>query len=191
MNHNKILFIPGWLDEGELRGFENTYNVWTKGLSVKRELKEEVIIAHSAGALLALLNWEKNSKVKLILVGIPLPKRNLIGLFFRWVGFRLKEERKMPARKTKLKEYFPALRKLAQVIKFDPVEAIKAIPKEQVLIVRGVNDVYLCNQKAINHLKSESVRVMEIDEAGHNWDEKFSLTIDEYLAEISENESDS
>ena len=87
-NAKKILFIPGWLDSGALRGYENSWDIWSGAMDINFPVETDYIVAHSIGSSLALAAWKNNSKLSLILVNPLLNQKHLLS---RWAKCMAKE----------------------------------------------------------------------------------------------------
>ena len=182
MNKENIVFIPGWLDEGRFCGYENSLDIWTrKDLGVKASFKEKLVVAHSAGAVAALLNWEDNKESKFIFFGPMFPKRSFFSWVYRWFMFIFNEGVPRQMRSIdSLKNIFWGLKVLRQIAKVDSLEILKKIPKEKVIIVRGAKDKYFCNEKVCEKIRKEGFNVFEIEDAGHNWTEEVNKFLNKY-----------
>jgi len=176
-----ILFIPGWLDSGAVRGYENSWDIWQEPLDMERLVATDYIVAHSAGALLALAAWEKNKNISLILVSPLLDKKNLFvrwtkvmllggGVDLTWKRFKV------------LSHLFPGLIKLKRLLKIDPQKIIREMPKDKILIIRGRKDKYICTEDSLRTLKIASEKIIQLDGVGHNWCKKIDETINDYIS---------
>jgi hypothetical protein len=171
MRKEDILFIPGWMEEGKFYGYPNSLDIWTKkNLDLNCKFNEDLIVAHSAGSLVALVNWKNNKDSKLILFGPMIPKRHPIEWLYRWIKFILKEGPPPAVKKLSFIKNLPlGFRILMKLQKIDSLELIKKIPKDKLIIVRGSKDHYFCDEKISNSLKEEGFNVVEIKNIGHNW----------------------
>jgi len=184
MDKKEILFIPGWMDKGEFHGYPNSLNIWTEKINLDFKFKENIIIGHSVGASLALLNWEKNKNSKLILFGPLIPRRNLLTWFHKWIRFILYEGTPMPIRRIKLlRHLILGTVVLVKMLKVDSLKIIRKIPKDKLIIVKGTDDKYFCDEKIANQLKKEGFDIIEVKRMGHNWGEKIEEFLDNYLYE--------
>lgn len=182
MNKEKILFIPGWMDKGEIRGFSNSLNIWTEKTDLRCRFEENVIVGHSAGAQMALLNWNKNKNSKLILIGPMFPHRGFWGWAKKWIRFANQEGTMMSRERIKLLLH-PAVgfTVLLKMLKVDVLAEIKKIPKDKIVIIRGVEDIHFCDRKIADKLKKEGYNIIEVEGAGHNWHIKFNEAIENII----------
>lgn len=183
-NYNsKFVFIPGWMSAGKIYGYENSLDIWTENIDPKNKIEAEYVVAHSAGALFALLNWDANKNTKLILLGPMVPKRSAFGWLLRWGKFILTEGTHMPFARVKLFPHFiSGTLCLLRLIKFDSFSILYNIPKENVVVIRGKQDNYLCDDGVASLLKERSIPIIEVDGLGHDWNDKASKLIEKITA---------
>ena len=61
----------------------------------------------------------------------------------------------------------------------------KNSPRENVVIVRGKNDRWFCDEAAARILKEEKIRCVEVD-AGHDWNENIAYAIRDILTTLDD-----
>lgn len=180
----KFIFIPGWMSMGKIYGYENSLDIWTKNIDPKNKIEAEYVVGHSAGALFALLNWNANKNTKLILVGPMIPKRSVLSWLVRWGKFILTEGTHMPFDKIKLGIHFiSGTLRLLKLIQLDSFDIMCEIPRENIIIVRGKQDNYLCDDGVVSFLKEKNIPVIEVDGLGHDWNEKASEIIEKLMSQ--------
>lgn len=184
MNKEKILFIPGWMDKGEIHGYSNSLNIWTEKMKLNRRFEESVIIGHSAGAQMALLNWKKNKSSELILCGPMFPQKNFFGWLKKWIKFAFQEGSPMSRERLKVLAH-PVIgfTVLLKMLKVDALKMIRDIPKNKITIIRGTKDIHFCDKEIANKLKREGYNIIEVEGAGHNWNDELANFLDKYLYE--------
>ena len=168
-NNNKILFIPGWLDTGGRHGYQNSLDIWNKNIDISKNFKADYVIAHSVGSLVALSNWKIYQNFKIILVNPVISRR---GIFKRWYKFNISEG--IPdsfKRSIKILRIVPSLIKTIRLFKVPALDIINTIPKENLVIIYGENDIHLFDGEVIKKLKEKGLRVEEIKGSGHNYEE--------------------
>lgn len=174
----KFVFVPGWMNIGKVYGYEDSLDIWTNNIDPEKKIETEYVIGHSAGALFALLNWNANKNTKIILVGPMIPKRSTFGWLVRWGKFILTEGTHMPLARIKLfSHFFSGTLRLLRLIKFDPMDIVCNMPKENIVVVRGKQDNYLCDEGVVAMLRENNIPVIEVDGLGHDWNEKASELI--------------
>jgi hypothetical protein len=67
---------------------------------------------------------------------------------------------------------------LIKLLSRDVMEIVDEIPKEDIVIIRGKDDKYFFSKEALEIVESKNIRVIEIDEVGHNWDGKVKKEIE-------------
>ncbi|MFA6514282.1 MAG: hypothetical protein WCT50_03290 [Patescibacteria group bacterium] len=167
-NNNKVLFIPGWLDTGERHGYQNSLDIWNKNVDISRDFKVDYVIAHSVGSLVALDNWRLYKNFKMILVNPVISRRSI---FRRWYKFNIYEGIPNSFKKSiKILRIIPALIKTIRLFKVPALDIINTIPKEDLVIIYGENDIHLFDGEIIKKLKEKGIRVQEVKGAGHNYE---------------------
>lgn len=63
-----------------------------------------------------------------------------------------------------------AFRKYYQLLKPDLERLITEIPKNDIIILRGKDDEYLCDEEIVNFLKISGFKIIEIADANHEID---------------------
>jgi len=173
--NNNLLFIPGWLDGGKRHGYEYYLDIWNKPIDINRDFQADYVIAHSVGALIALHNWDINKNFKIILVNPVILKGSL---FKRWSCFITYEGIPNSFKKSiRSSSVIPALIKMIRLLKVPALDIINRIPKENLLIVYGENDMHLGERKIIEDLNKKGFKIIEVKGAGHNYDERFEEVI--------------
>lgn len=174
-NDNKIIFIPGWVDSGELHGYKYSLDIWNKKIDLEKNLNADFVIAHSAGSLAALYNWNVHQNFKIILINPVLTKNNI---FDRWIrsmifegsGFSLKRSRLLPYT-------LVALNRVLKLFKTLVIEIINKIPRDNLFIIYGAKDIYLSNFELVNEFKDRGFKIITINESGHSYDSKMDEII--------------
>ncbi len=173
--NEKIIFIPGWVDAGIVHGYKNSLDIWNKKIDLNKNLNVEFVIAHSAGSLATLYNWNINKNFKIILINPVLTKNNI---FNRWAKSMVFEGAGFSLERSKLLPYtFTALDKVLKLFKIPVVEIINKIPKENICIIYGEKDKYLSNFELIDEFKKRGFKIEIIKESGHTYDQKIEEAI--------------
>jgi hypothetical protein len=172
MNNNKlnykILFIPGWLDTGKRNNFQNSLEIWRKNININQDFGVDYVIAHSAGSLVALANWQKYHNFKIILVN-PVIQRKWV--FWHWVEFMIAEGISQTFKQSvRICNIIPAMFKMAKLFKIPVFEIIDSIPQENMLVFYGEKDKYLCRRELIKIFREKGFKTIEVKGAGHNYD---------------------
>jgi len=178
-NNNKILFIPGWLDTGERHGYQNSLDIWNKNIDISKDFKADYVIAHSLGSLVALYNWKLYKNFKIILVNPVISRRDI---FKRWYKFNISEG--IPnsfKRSIKVWRIVPSLIKTIRLFKVPALDIIKTIPKKDLIIIGGKNDIHLFDKEILKNLKKNGFRIKEVSGAGHNYEEKIERAVFDFI----------
>ena len=64
--------------------------------------------------------------------------------------------------------------------KVDFLDAIKQIPKENLIVVRGKKDNFFCDEESAKIIKENNIRLIEVY-AGHNWNENIAKAVNEII----------
>ncbi|MCU0680272.1 MAG: hypothetical protein MUF50_03165 [Planctomycetes bacterium] len=173
------LCLPGWLDCGENYGYSNSLNIWEEKMDLNKTIDTDYIIGYSVGAILALKYWQNNKNLSLILVNPIIEKK---GLFLRWLKCLLKEGTPLSFRRLRIIiRFVSGLTKLKKLLTINSLEIIKKIPKEKIIILRGENDNYLCDKSSLSSFASQGIKIIDINNAAHNWNNNFNQYITSLL----------
>ena len=149
-----------------------------KKIDIDKNFEVDYVIAHSLGALAALYNWNIYKNFKIILINPVISKRNIIG---RWYNFATQEGLPDSFKKSiKLSAIIPSLFKIRKLFRIPAVDILNTIPKENLFIVYGENDVNLFDKGLINNLQEKGVLLKRVNGTGHNYD----LAIEKVVFEI-------
>ncbi len=181
-NNEKIIFIPGWVDSGGLHGYKYSLDIWNKKIDLNKKLNVEFVIAHSAGSLAALYNWNIYQNFKIILINPVLIKNNIFNrwaksMIFEGVGFSLERSKLLPYT-------FIALYRVVKLFKVPVIEILNKIPKEDIFIIYGEKDKYLSNFELIDDFKKREFKIKIVKDFGHPYDEKIEKVIEENLIDL-------
>lgn len=183
IKHSKnVVYIPGWLDRGEIHGYQNSRDVWAKEQDAQLNSETNYVIGHSIGAFIALDCWQKKKDIHSILVGPLVPQRNLLGWLWRWVKFILCEG--TPLSPERLKTFLYIVQgtvKLVKLLRRDPLAILERVPKDHILIIRGKDDLFFCDEEAVRIFRERGIPTIEVAGAGHNWCPEIDTVIEEYL----------
>jgi len=174
----KITLFPGGFQLVKNYGGYKGVDIWT-GQEFLDELKDsDYFIGHSGGASFAM-RYASNQTSKFIFVNPLIKKRSLPNLFLRWLKFLIFEgiEKKkiIPAK------YWPyALKKFLKLKRINFLDAIKQMPKENLIVIRGKQDNFFCDEKSAKIIKDNNIRIIEV-EAGHDWNENIAEAVNEII----------
>jgi len=179
---NKIIFIPGWMQTlGTYEKYEGL-EIWKGKMDYKEKIDTEYVIGHSLGANFVVLNQCENKNTKIILINPLLPRRNIFNWIWRYIKTRRKEGfysgRKVV---NDFKNNIAGFFKFMALVRSDLLKMMDEIPKDKIIILRGRNDHFLCDEKTADIIKSKGINMIEIDEVGHKWDKKFNEEIEKIV----------
>ena len=175
--NKKIIFIPGWMYSPDYFKLGKGINVWEDDIELSRVIACDYLIGHSLGAAVALRMWEKNRKVKLILVNPFLGGKSFGKIFFDWLRYAFEEGVYDSKKRLGIKYLFKNFRKLFMLMKSGYQNILKDVPKENIKILHGEKDLFLCGKSTQCKLKEVGLQVIEVLGAGHNWHENFDKEI--------------
>jgi hypothetical protein len=184
--NKKIFLIPGWMDVVSRYGYASGLDIWLSGTFPKMKKHESCVVGHSLGANFVLVHCDAEKCEKIILVNPLLLKRSKLGWFVRWFkntvferdGFSLK-------RAETLMYFFSNLRKAFELLRDDFGRILDDIPADKIIIIRGKEDLFYCDEETAEFVKQKGIRLIEIEGIGHNWrGRRFNKIIDELVAEI-------
>jgi|GEM_PF-502748 len=178
--HNpKIIFIPGWLDSGELHGYQYNLDIWHRKVDLEQNFHPDYLIAHSIGSLAALYNWYKYQNFKIILINPVLSSKNII---LRWWKSMTTEGTFYNLKRLLIfLSFIIATLKAKKLFKIPALGIINKIPLSDITIIYGTKDVYLCDRQIINQLETKGIKTIEVLNSGHNYDANLEKEIKSYL----------
>lgn len=132
------------------------------------------------GAALALKFWLKDKNKKLILVGPFLGQNSVFETLVRWLKFFWQEGSKSKGR-LNIKYLLPNLKKIFNFSKEDYWKILESAPKENVKILHGTNDLFLCGKDTCRRLRNLGFELIEVSGAGHDWHKNFDDIIKEIV----------
>lgn len=177
-NIENLIFIPGWMDKAEFHGFRDGLEIWTENISSNRKIEAEYVCGFSLGAIFALLLWENNKNIKVILINPLFPKRKITHWFFCWLKFIFSEGTRMPLKRILvLFHIISGIKKGLDLLKVDAERIIGEIPKNNLVIIRGKKDKFFCDDESIDYFKKKSIKFSEVENIGHNWSNNFKEEI--------------
>lgn len=172
MASNKTFVLPGWMSRVKNYQLGDGAEIWEEVVNPGTPFEAEYLIGHSLGANFALLNWQANKNSKLILVSPIIFKKSLFNWFFRWLRYIFSEGLIISPKDIKSNRLFFGLKNGCRLLKMDYVNIIREIPKEKMLVIRGENDNFVCDKKTADFFKKENIKLIEIENCGHDWSEK-------------------
>lgn len=168
---NNYIFIPGFLDTAKYRKIEPGLEIWLRNIKQDEPLSAEYLIGHSLGANFALLHWQKYQGKKLILINPLIKKRKMSEWAYRWIRYLLFSENVFSWGRADTLLYLPsAFRKCFELLKPDFERLLTKIPKDDIIIIRGKKDKYLCDNEVAEFIKQQDIKIIEVSEAGHEID---------------------
>jgi hypothetical protein len=174
----KILLLPGWMTSIDLFESQNDLNVRIGKLN-EEDLSADYIIGVSLGALVTLKNLDQ-IKGKVVLVNPPLPKRSILTWFVKWVNYTIHEGLFLE-RQHFTKNPIRLGLEMVNCIKLlgaDFSEALANFPHERLTVIRGKDDRFFCDDKAVLFLRSLNIKLVEYG-GGHNLSLELEKTLDQ------------
>ena len=156
--------------------------IWKGDFDLNKKIEADYVIGHSAGANFALENRKRNKSGRIILVNPMFPQRNIFNWYFRLK--KMHEEEGYNPRRERAKGFkniFLGACNLINLLLRNPKKIFLEIPKEDVIVIRGKNDLYFCDNAAVDFVKNFDIKVIEVEGAGHNWCDKIQEEIDRLL----------
>ena len=179
--NKKILVLPGWMNYLRMINVEEYSEIWHGKTNKNKEV--DYVVGFSLGALVTLRDLNPNWK-KIILVAPPLPKRNIFAWFINWIKY-ISAEGLSLKNQVFTKNPFKFIVELCRCIKLFGIDFSKIldnISRDRIVVMRGKNDNFFCDDKTVEFLRSKNIGVIEIAGVGHNWDEKFNIKIDKIIS---------
>ncbi|HLN18827.1 MAG TPA: hypothetical protein VK255_01505 [Patescibacteria group bacterium] len=183
MPDKKIIYIPGWLDQGKNFPQYETLEIWKENISPDFETDCDIIIAHSLGCHFSILNWQRIRDKKIIFVNPLVANRNVFSWFWRWLKFRANERHGDGWKYvTKPSKIFRAIYYFFKLLWPDLFSKINN-DAGNIVVIRGRRDYYFCDENSCRVLREKSIEIIELDEVGHLWNEKIDEEIKKIVVE--------
>ncbi len=177
----RVLILPGAFQAVKNYGSYSGLDIWLKSFSEKEIPAADYYIGDSTGVNFILAHYDsvRDKDSRFIFVNPLIRKRNLAILFWDWLRFLFGEgiERKkiMP-----VSNWFHDLKELRELLKIDVWQAMQKIPKENLIVIRGKNDNYFCDQKSAAIIKNSGLKLIEVA-AGHTWNKNIARAVEDCL----------
>ena len=155
-----------------LKLYKGDYNLDIKvGDLDENATHADYVMGLSLGALVVLQNTSRING-KIILINPALPKRNILIWFIHWVKF-ITTDGLFFERQKFTKNPIKFIATLFGCIKLLNMNYSKQLAsiKDRLTIIRGKNDKYFCDDKAVEFINSKGIKLIEV-EGGHNWSEE-------------------
>lgn len=172
----KITFIPGWMFSADYCSLGEGINFWWNEIDFSQPIESEYLVGHSMGATVALRLWQSNKDKKVILVDPFIDQKSVLRSIIDWCRFALHEGVASKGR-LGLKHFPRNIKKVFEFPEENYWEILKNISRENIKILHGVNDLYLCGKNTCDKFRELGFEVIEIPEAGHNWHKNFDSAI--------------
>jgi hypothetical protein len=178
--NKKIAFIPGWMYSSEYCKLGIGINVWKENIDFSLPIEYEYLIGHSMGAAVALKIWSLNKDKKLFLVNPLIEQKSVWQTFVNWCKFIYQEG--ISSKGFLGLKYLPQnIKKLFKFPEENYWEILKEIPRENIKILHGEYDLFLCNKNICLKFKEYGFDVIEVSEAGHDWHKNFDNIINKIV----------
>lgn len=168
---DKFIYIPGFFDTGKNRRIKPCLDIWLEDIDLEDKIDSEYVIGHSLGGNFALLNWEKNKNTKLILTNPPLADKSLFSWLLSWIRYLLSRHEKFNRdRWPTLLHPVIILKRCRALLTADYGGILSGMPADAITVIRGKSDKILCDDRTADFIKARGIRVLEVENAGHDWD---------------------
>jgi hypothetical protein len=175
----KVLIFPGAFQYVKNYSGYDGVDIWLKEKSEQEIPVGDYLIGHSLGASFILTNYNLNSNCKFILINPLIKKRSTVNSLLRWLRFLLlvgvKKEKLVP-----LSNWLYVFKKIVKLLKLDVLNAVQKIPKENIIIIRGKDDAFFCDEEAVKIIKDNNIPLIEV-EAGHDWNNKIAEAVSNFI----------
>jgi len=179
--HDKVLVIPGSFSLVSVYEGYKGIDIWLKKNESVEIGENDWIIAHSAGVNY-LLSQNISNNQKIILINPLVKKRKFISLVIRDIEFFIAEGMKK-AKIIPLSSWFYASKKVLRLLRINVLENLQKLPKENIVIIRGVKDYYFCDSENAELIKKEGFALFEVD-AAHNWNQNIANKVEEIIKNV-------
>ena len=171
----KVLLIPGWMTTLKLYKDNGDFDIEIGNLD-ENAVHADYVIGLSLGALVVLQNISRIDG-KIILINPALSKRNILIWFVHWVKYIIIdglffERQKFTKNPIKI---IATLLSCVKLLNMDFSKQLDTI-KDRLTIIRGKNDKYFCDNKAVEFINQKGIKLIEV-EGDHNWSENIEKAL--------------
>lgn len=171
-----VLLIPGWMKT--LRFYEDRNDIRVcVGKLDEEAISADYVLGFSLGALIVLQN-AKQIKGKMLLINPLFPKRSIGAWFVKWAQYIFHEGLFLEMQKF-TRNPFRFIKEISHcvgLLRTDFSEILKSLPKGHLVVLRGRDDAFFCDEKAKKFLEENNITFVETD-GGHNWSGGIEKTI--------------
>jgi len=175
----KILLFPGAFQSVENYKHYEGVDIWLKSTPLKNFPFADYYIGHSAGSAFILANCALPTNSKFIFINPIVGKRGVFSIGFVWIKYLIGEgiawKKIVP-----IENWLYGLKLAIRLLDVDFSVIIDKIPSENIVIIRGKNDHWICDEEAVKILKEKKIRCIEVN-AGHDWDENIAQAVKDLL----------
>lgn len=175
----KIIFIPGFPYSLDFYKRKNGLNIWVDKDDFEKEINAPIVIGHSLGADLALMKYN-DAVEKIVLFNPVIGKKNYWQLFIDWTKHGILEKTEKDKSKVIL-NFLKSITSISKFVKDDYENILQNIPTEKIVVYHGVGDKYLCDENCLNIFRNKNVKIIEVENADHNWSEIFDQEIEKII----------
>ncbi len=176
----KVLIFPGAFQTVKNYGNYDGLDIWLKSSLTKDIPVADCYIGHSGGVNFILSHYDSIQKGKFIFINPLIKKRSIIVFFWNWLKFffieGIKRKKIVP-----ISNWLYCIKMVLRLLKVEVFDIIQKIPKENIVIIRGKNDNYFCDEESVEIIKNNNIKLIEV-EAGHDWNEKIAQVVETYIA---------
>jgi hypothetical protein len=174
IKRENILLVPGTIQYVKNYGSYDGLDIWMRSGHKKIPTNARCFIGHSLGASY-ILDSCVGPENKFIFINPLVKKRNIAHLFLRWIMFHISEgfpkEKAVPMR-----HWIYAFKRMLFLLKVDVIGQMCKIPRENVVIIRGIEDKFFCDDEDVEILRKNNFQLIEV-EAGHDWNENVAKEV--------------
>lgn len=168
----KTLLFPGAFQSVKSYvGYEGV-DIWLKSATVEKNLSADCYIGHSAGSAFIIAHYDSAKNTKFIFINPLIRKMSAVGLGWAWIKYFFGEGIEW-RRIVPMTNWIHGIKLTRQLLAVDFLAAIQKIPRENLLVIRGKDDRWICDEKAAAILKENHIRCVEVI-AGHEWNKNIA-----------------
>ncbi len=172
----RVLIFPGAFQMVKNYGNYDGLDIWLKSCSIKEIPAARYYVGHSGGVNFILSHYDAIRNGKFIFVNPLIKKRSLLVLFWEWIKFFFGEG--IPLRKLVPINNWPyGLRQILALLKVDVFDIIQKIPQKDLVVIRGKDDHYFCDERSAEIIRNNGIKLVEVD-AGHDWNENVARAVE-------------
>jgi len=171
----KTLLFPGAFQAVKNYGNYEGVDIWLNPTPLEKFPSADCYVGHSAGSAFILVHCDSFADRRFIFINPLVKKRSVPSMSRAWIRYFLGEGIRWK-RIISVSHWLHGLKLVRQLIDVDFQSAVEKISKGNLIVIRGKNDHWICDEASVDILKENKIHYIEVD-AGHDWNENIAQAV--------------